>query len=457
MRTILLEMTICGFKCIDKPTTIQFTNKIPAEDAFDKAIVKAIYGTNGEGKSAIVHAMDIYRRTVIDDDYLTVESSKGALSEIINKKSKKASVALRFHCFYEKTNTSKRTDIVFKHVINYFVADKDGKVYIESEELSMNPTPLSDYQSYADIFKTSNGEIIYLNKGVFGCFIETIKKGAMNLVDKKSFLNCAISSMPFENFKDKEKKEFAERILVILFSALSLSFSTSVYLDEKDSHTLSVDKIKEYSKMMQKNDPSSNKPLNDFNTIAIDNETDKIDERNLEEYEKQIKRITKFIKVFKPELKEIKVDYDPIGDKKLICKKIFIYEDGNKVSSEYESSGIKKLMKLFPILNILERGGIAFIDEFDSNIHDVYLCKLIEYVVFYTKGQLVFTTHNLGPMEILDKTNLKHTIDFINQSVITSWKKNGNYSIVNVYRGGAIPNCPFNIDASDFAKVFGES
>lgn len=47
------------------------------------------------------------------------------------------------------------------------------------------------------------------------------------------------------------------------------------------------------------------------------------------------------------------------------------------------------------------QGGIVFIDEFDSNLHDVYLCALIEYLMEYGEGQLCFTTHNVGPMDIL--------------------------------------------------------
>lgn len=46
-------------------------------------------------------------------------------------------------------------------------------------------------------------------------------------------------------------------------------------------------------------------------------------------------------------------------------------------------------------------GGIVFIDEFDSNIHDVYLCALLEYLMEYGKGQLCFTTHNVSPMDVL--------------------------------------------------------
>jgi len=70
-------------------------------------------------------------------------------------------------------------------------------------------------------------------------------------------------------------------------------------------------------------------------------------------------------------------------------------------------------------------------------------------------GQLIFTVHNLGPMEILSNVSLKHTIDFLNGSEITSWKRNGNYSVVRLYRSGAIKNCPFSINAATFVKTFG--
>ena len=52
--------------------------------------------------------------------------------------------------------------------------------------------------------------------------------------------------------------------------------------------------------------------------------------------------------------------------------------DSYKIHAEYESTGIKKLLRLFAYLNEMVRGGIVFIDEFDSNLHDVYLCALLK-------------------------------------------------------------------------------
>ena len=98
--------------------------------------------------------------------------------------------------------------------------------------------------------------------------------------------------------------------------------------------------------------------------------------------------------------------------------------------------------------------GIVFIDEFDSNIHDVYLCALLEYLMEYGKGQLCFTTHNVGPMDVLK--HHKKSIDFLSEDhEIYSWTTSGNYSPSKLYRNGMIEGSPFNIDSIDFIGIFG--
>lgn len=65
-----------------------------------------------------------------------------------------------------------------------------------------------------------------------------------------------------------------------------------------------------------------------------------------------------------------------------------VYE-AYKINAEFESTGIKKLIKLFAYLKEMVNGGIVFIDEFDSNLHDVYLCALLEYLMEYGDGHLL--------------------------------------------------------------------
>ena len=100
-------------------------------------------------------------------------------------------------------------------------------------------------------------------------------------------------------------------------------------------------------------------------------------------------------------------------------------------------------------------GKIVFIDEMDSNINDIYLCKLVEFFVQYGEGQLCFTTHNTSPMAILKEC--KNSIDFLSSdNRIISWKRNGNFSPEKLYRNGMIEYLPFNIEAEDFIGILGD-
>ena len=71
----------------------------------------------------------------------------------------------------------------------------------------------------------------------------------------------------------------------------------------------------------------------------------------------------------------------------------------------------------------------------------------------YGEGQLCFTTHNIGPMDVLKRN--KKSIDFLSgDGKIYQWVNNGNYSPSKLYREGMIEGSPFNIDSIDFIGVF---
>ena len=121
--------------------------------------------------------------------------------------------------------------------------------------------------------------------------------------------------------------------------------------------------------------------------------------------------------------------------------------------SETEAATIKSIKDVFTKAKE-NAPSIVFIDEFDSNLHDVYLCALLEYLMEYGEGQLCFTTHNVGPMDVLKQH--KKSIDFLSSDhKIYPWKTNGNYSPSKLYRNGMIEGSPFNIDSIDFIGAFG--
>ncbi|MBO5578736.1 MAG: ATP-binding protein [Bacilli bacterium] len=446
---VLLNLKTYGVKCLDEPIEIQFTNKTIDDSYGNKSLIKAIYGTNGEGKTAIAHTLDIYKRTILNTNYLRGESYVGGFKELINHRVEKVYIDL----YFARIINSK-TENVFHHVIEYVLNDKDLTISHELLSIVVGQA-WGNGKNEQVIFETKNGEFVYLNERI-SRLKDNIDKETKNLL---TYASAVMPLMVFgTQFEAAKKNTLLDKELSFFYpvlNALLFAISINVYIDKRDQHYESYDRVFSLLDKFDKITKDKNNAVEQ--KILIDNEIDEIDIKNYEDYEKEVKRVCEFIKVFKPNLKTIKID-KTVNRDKYYCKKILVYNDGKKdieVSSEFESSGVKKLITLFPYLNAVENGEIVFIDEFDSNIHDVYLCKLIEYFISFAKGQLIFTTHNLGPMELLDEYKMKHSIDFINGKKITSWKKNGNYSVVNLYRNGMIPNSPFNISSVDFVKVFG--
>ena len=94
------------------------------------------------------------------------------------------------------------------------------------------------------------------------------------------------------------------------------------------------------------------------------------------QFEKTIPRLYEFLHIFKSDLQAIEIDRKENQDF-FVCDLVMVY-DSYKIHAEYKSTGIKKLVRLFAYLNEMVRGRIVFIDEFDSNLHDVYLCALLK-------------------------------------------------------------------------------
>lgn len=442
----MTNLTLCGIKNIDQEISIDFHNKkLPKEFTIQDHNIKAIYGENGAGKSAIIHAMDIYKNIMLDRNYLNDRQNNQKLNQLINKKTNELKVQVTF-VFYNGIN--HKVFYMYQHQLHLF-KDTDETFYLKEEYLTFKkPTA----RTYETVYHQINGEVQesnYLN--------DAFQLKCMNLLKKQSVLSVFTYSLT-EYSLNKIDELYGSMFTRQMFIHIIFVQSIVIFINETDTH----DDYKGMAQMSTYISEISNK--NEFNIrnnlkpdvflkkyYMINAQTDVIKKEDLQGYLTKIERLTMFMKLLKESLFTIEVDTKE-NNGTLFCEKYFAY-DGYRINIEFESTGIKKLVRLFDAFEAYVNGGIVFIDELDANIHDVYLLKLLEYFILYGKGQLCFTTHNLGPMEILRKQ--KHSIDFLSQDAhITSWKKNGHYSVINLYRDGMIEHSPFNIEAIDFSGIF---
>ena len=432
----LLNVRMSGIKSIKNEIRLDFYKKTVDKNFDpDKFRVKAIYGENGSGKTAIITGIKIFQDLMLSNQYLNESKNQRFLDEIINKETSR----FTFGCEY--ITGEEESYIVYDYNFELEKNNK-GDYVIKHESLNLKNGNYPN-NNYVNVYECDNGELININCN------ETVKniieKKTFNLLNKNPFMSLYIVDYTSVIEKDKE---FSYNIAVMLF----LIALINVYINEEDKHDIYF-----LRKTIRESHEKSYEYINDINeildTISVYSGFDdnSISKSEFDKYKESVKQLTKFIQIFKRELKSIDIDAKDDGDN-YRCELIFNY--GNyKVNKEFESTGIKKLVRLYSAFKAANNYGIAFVDEMDSNINDIYLCKLIEYFMYYGKGQLCFTMHNVDPMSLLKQN--KNSIDFLSSdNKIVSWVSKGHASPENYYKNGMIENSPFNIDATDFIGIF---
>lgn len=428
------EFKFSGIKNIEKEMTINFlskSRKTTFEKDLDTNFIKAIYGPNGTGKTAIIEAMKLYNNIININLYLN--GSKELLKSLINETVNEINLEVTFTYIKKKVAVSQE----LKHKIKIIYNKEKNNFNIIEEEI---------YNNDNLIVEVKNGEIKNTDKE------SNLYNKTLNLLKDSSISSLVKNDI--ENFGKKVDKNKDEKIDSIL--NLLLCFNKIRVIDEeKDNHFSSI-----VSEMIEnkedKNDEdyatmfAQSYQINHFGKkLVIDN---KIYEENKKYIEQKYKSITEFLKIFKPQVE--KIELEKVEKEKTIeIKSKIIYIDGTIVDIEYESVGIKKLIYIYEMIDlIVNHESIIFIDELDAHLHDVAINKILQYIIDKEEGQLLFVTHNVSIMEKIKYSKNSINIIDLNQDIHT-WKQKGNYSPATLYKKGYLTE-DFNYGVFDFEKIF---
>ena len=432
----LLRLTVHGIKNIQTPIQLEFYQKT-IDKKFDssKYKIKAIFGENGSGKTAIILAVQILQNILLDRSYLLDKESQDKLIKSINKCTKAGFIECEF-LFSENESID-----IFRYRVDFAIkADNRCSIISECFQHKSN----NSRNKYKTIYQTQNGELVsYGDIKHFDYF----QSRTQNLLAQQSFLSCVFDGNNDPSILGTDK------MLLPICCLLIFAGSINIHIDESDNHVHYYMKQRIEEICSQESSSQDIKTLITNNSI-FDNYSDTllIPKEKYSIFESHIDQRYRFIKIFKPDLKGIEIEKKEDSDF-YRCHLSMVY-DNYTIDQEFESRGIKKLINLYSCLNAASMGMITFIDELDSNINDVYLGKLIEFFSYYGKGQLCFTSHNLSPMSILN--DQKSSISFVSSmNTIHTWTRKGNENPENAYRKGFIEDSPFNVDPSDFLGVLG--
>ena len=144
--------------------------------------------------------------------------------------------------------------------------------------------------------------------------------------------------------------------------------------------------------------------------------------------------LSKIVPGLKVELHNYGTQIDENG-KEMLKVELLSIKENFKFPIRYESEGIKKIISILSSLIAMynNRSICMVVDELDSGIYEFLLGEILSVIEKGGKGQLIFTSHNLRPLEILNKDSIYFTTTNLKNRYIRFSNVKSNNNLRSLY------------------------
>ena len=409
----IVGITIEGIKNVCHGSIkINATNNKNEEDFSKSGSILGIYGQNGSGKSTILEATDILKSVI------TGKNLPDYVGSMINTTSKKARLEYNFYIEFDD----------FKGFIDYefnISLDDNDKYVINHEKLSLKKFEDNEWRRKRILFEAENGEITYSK-------VKKVISKDTNMFSKLLYeINPDASLIFGSGAKDKVAEELAKKgeddLLFVVRVLKYFSVKNLIIIKNDAMGSIYLDKFVSLNVYLQNSDSLKR------GRIAINLFKPNILPVNIFDGVKSvIEQINIVIKSLVPSL-EIGI----VNEKEQLMKdgsdgisfEIVSIRDGKNIPLVYESEGIKRIISITSALVAVynKESVCLLVDEFDSGIHEYLLGEILKIFNDSAKGQFIFTSHNLRPLEKLPyKSIIFTTINPDNRYIYLSGVNSNN-------------------------------
>ncbi|MDX8336598.1 AAA family ATPase [Candidatus Cetobacterium colombiensis] len=431
------QIRLINFKNIDDSTII-FKNNM-----------SGIYGPNGVGKTSIIEAISLFKdyfsKPVKTDEnrnnlfnkklekYIKIGEAILGIEAILynednnidytlalefERRDKENFICSREELSYKKSNSKALEKNLIKVI--YDTEDVYPKVMITDFDYKSFISPyLNDSTlSVRDLLMNYNNFYSYAfqAKKLKEALVGDLQRIAVEIGKEKSDLleNTTDENNNFKNLKLIEKKYMLQKEK----AELKINNDSQLVLDNINI----VKEILENILTIELKDQLLCKdtisiPIkcfenNKMKTIVYNENQNIYDEDEADLLEKTINEINSIISIIIPNSKLLPIPEDEgINTQRNIRRKsvkLYMKKEGDEIPLVNESTGTIKLISLISILIfcLKNKKATVFIDEFDVHIFEYLLATLLLVIGKHLKGQLIFTAHNLLPMEKLNKESI---------------------------------------------------
>ena len=365
------------------------------------ACIAGIYGQNGSGKTAIIEALVMLKHCLMG--YPLDPNDGNYIASCINVDSESA--RLEFEFAIEDNDSETSYKVVYSFTLKKAKRENHTRLVICNEKISYSSKSKDSVTKFVDYIDTDS-EAPFIPKAKYDALMGKDKniKTALLVVKKMAEVNTAsfiFAKEMYDSILHEETHSILERLAWYgareLFT-IRTAVTGRISLNDMPLH-ISLDHANNHKSA------SLLIPLNRPTTIAIG---------ILQVLERTIKSMNIVLPQIIPNLK---VGLKILGNELMrdgtlgYIVQMTSCKEGHEFPLIMESDGIKKIISILSLLiDVYNNRSITVaIDELDSGIFEYLLGEILRVISEKGKGQLLFTSHNLRPLETLDKNFIVFT------------------------------------------------
>lgn len=385
-----------------------------------KASILGLYGQNGSGKTALIDALELLKYALcameVPDkfaDFINVDSDSAEISYSFDITLNETiyPVVYRLALGREIVQVDGNAELFIEEESKYKVKilneefhcqtrTPDGKLrmgrMIDTKSTATVFVPVSKYELLVGRSKETSTDLLVSKK--------LSQKTAKTFVFSKDLLNAVRSNAANQNAGDEKKTE-ASHYLTLLEALVEFGNIELFVINTANAGLISLNTQPLIFKIRSK----ENEARGTLGTIAlliekpsiIPEDMYHVTETVIENMNIVLEKIIPGLTIAVKDLGNQTMPNGMIGKRvELVSRK-----NSREIPLKYESEGIKKIVSILQLLVVVynQESITVAIDELDSGVFEYLLGEILRIISEKGKGQLIFTSHNLRPLETIDR------------------------------------------------------
>lgn len=374
-----------------------------------EADVIGIYGQNGSGKTAVIEALDLCKRAMSSEpfcdgveNYINKNANEATLKFVfyVETKQKEKQRCLMFYEFSIEKYPNKLKNInlakanqflarISNEKLSYIPIGKRNKTDILSYHRSDMEQGIRPKLRYSKLTRHAEDKIT----------VEIAKRSSIKEV--RSFIFHPDIIAAFDHVKEEEYQEYTYLLRL-------LSYYAKMNLFVITNHFISTMNLK-FLPLCFRLEDERHITSGEIGVSLIGTST--IPLPTFELVHQVVHQLNMVLQCILPgltlEIRDLGKELGAYGEEQQRIELVAVKGE-IKIPLKYESDGIKKIISILStMISMFYNPSVCLVvDELDSGIYEYLLGELLYVLEQHGMGQLVFTSHNLRPLEKLRRDSI---------------------------------------------------